>query len=507
MYSRFFRWASDRLDKNGIITFVTNNSYIDTLIFDGFRKVVADEFSYIYILDLGGNARKREKGNVFGIKLGIAIAFMVKVEKKGKELAKIFYLRCPEFYNAAETLEYLDTTKLSEMKFEGIHPDKNNNWINQTENDWDNLLPVIDKSHKNNVDYKAIFNLFSNGVKTQRDDWVYDFSIGGLENKLCYMISTYQRTLLEKSLPIQSDIKWDRELTKYIQRGIQKEFAATNIIKSLYRPFTLLYLYFDRHFNGVVYRLSDIFRSGEFSNKVICVTDAGSEKPFMVLASKYLPDIHLAGAGAGTQCLPFFRFDTSGNRIENITDWALALFRKNYNDKKINKDSIFLYVYAVLHNPNYRKQYEYNLKREFPRIPYYEDFWKWVVWGKQLIDLHLNFEQAEKYPLQIETQKVNEDIKSSPRLIARKESGIIEIDTITKLHGVPTEVWEYRLGTYSALEWILERYKEKTPKDPTIREKFNTYRFGDYKEQVIDLLMRVCTVSVETIRIISQMPK
>jgi predicted helicase len=261
-------------------------------------------------------------------------------------------------------------------------------------------------------------------------------------------------------------------------------------------------LYFNTHLNEMQYRIPEIFR-GE--NCVICFTDAGSQKPFMTLASNNIPDLHLVGAGAGTQCLPFYRYGDNGERNENITDWALGQFQKNYKDKVISKIDIFYYVYAVLHNPAYRSKYEQNLKREFPRIPFYDDFWKWSEWGKQLMELHLNYETVQPYTLQVHTRKVEEGFRVMPRLLARKESGMIEIDTVTTLHGVPKEAWDYRLGTYSALEWILERYKEKTPKDPTVREKFNSYRFADYKDYVIDLLLRVCTVSQETIKIIAQM--
>ena len=260
------------------------------------------------------------------------------------------------------------------------------------------------------------------------------------------------------------------------------------------------------------YRLPEIF-NGE--NLVICFTNPGSQKPFMSLASQNIPDLHLVGAACGTECLPFYRYTASGERVENITDWALEQFKEKYEGGKMKAESepatssltkldIFHYVYAVLHHPAYRQKYERNLKREFPRIPFYDDFWQWAAWGRQLMELHLNYEQAEPYPL----ERKEKDSKSlaRPRLIARKDSGIIEVDTSTTLSGVPAETREYRLGTYSALEWILERYKERTPKDPTIREKFNTYRFADYKEQVIDLLRRVTTVSVESMNIIKRMP-
>ena len=197
----------------------------------------------------------------------------------------------------------------------------------------------------------------------------------------------------------------------------------------------------------------------------------------------------------------------------------------------LTKEDIFHYVYAVLHHPAYRAKYEINLKREFPRIPFYEDFWKWANWGKKLMELHLGYESATPFKLErVETpsalsgtspksagMKTPKSSSSADlgeagrgsvvtRLMARKERGEIEIDSVTTLRGVPAEAWEYRLGTYSALEWILERYKEKKPKDPTIAEKFNTYQFAEYKEQVIELLGKVCTVSVETIKIIKEMP-
>jgi predicted helicase len=283
-------------------------------------------------------------------------------------------------------------------------------------------------------------------------------------------------------------------------------------------------LYFDRHFNGMTYQLPNIFPAGQSDNSTICVTDAGSEKPFMCLATTSIPDLHLVGAGSSTQCLPLYRYTPSGERIDNITDWALAQFRARYQTAQtsevlqtsevsqqatsqpaISKLDIFHYVYAVLHHPAYRQTYEQNLKREFPRIPFYDDFRQWAEWGRQLMALHLGYEQAAPYPL-VREDKAPGPTPPRPRLVAQRESGIIAVDTVTTLRGLPPEVWDYRLGTYTALGWVLERYKERTPKDPTIREKFNTYRFADYKEQVIDLLRRVTTVSVETMRIIKQMP-
>jgi predicted helicase len=225
--------------------------------------------------------------------------------------------------------------------------------------------------------------------------------------------------------------------------------------------------------------------------------------------------------------LPLYRYDETGNRIDNITDWGLTQLQIHYKDPSITKENIFHYTYAVLHHPAYRTKYEINLKREFPRLPFYANFHQWANWGKTLMDLHLNYETIEPYGL----RRIEAGHKQSPsdapiqealiptepakpikcttpkaKLKADKTEGKIILDTITILEGIPAVAWDYKLGNRSALEWILDQYKEKKPKDPTIAKLFNTYQFADYKEHVIDLLDRVCTVSVRTMAIIQQMP-
>jgi len=176
---------------------------------------------------------------------------------------------------------------------------------------------------------------------------------------------------------------------------------------------------------------------------------------------------------------------------------------------KITKDDIFHYVYAVLHDPLYRETYAINLKREFPRIPFYPDFFQWVKWGKALMQLHIHYEAVDPWPLERIDQPDDKAraVNQNPRVIlkADKDNGSIRLDSETQLSGIPQEVWDYRLGNRSGVEWILDQYKEKKPRDATIREKFNTYRFADYKEYVIDLIMRVTRVSVETVAITDAM--
>jgi predicted helicase len=224
-----------------------------------------------------------------------------------------------------------------------------------------------------------------------------------------------------------------------------------------------------------------------------------------MLASDTYPDLHFVG---DTACVPLHSYNDAGNCLDNITTWALTQFRVRYDNKKITKEDIFHYVYGVLHDPKYRKKYELNLKREFPRIPFYTDFKKWAKWGKTLMDLHIGYETQKPYPgLKVTTAKWDEVKAGKPKakLKADKETGMISLDERTWLDGIPPAAWDYKLGNRSALEWILDQYKEKTPKDPTIREKFNTYKFADYKDKVIDLLKRVTTVSVKTVEIMREM--
>jgi predicted helicase len=530
MYTRFIRWATDRLTKNGVVAFITNSSFIDARTFDGFRKVVASEFSDIYIIDLGGNIRVNPKlsgttHNVFGIQTGIAIFFMVKKEETNSTPCKIFYSRRPEFDTSDDKLSFLASAKLTQVDFVHTTPDQKNNWINQTDNDFDSLIPLMDKDVKAGKSQEALFELFSSGIKTQKDEWAYDFSQNNLEDKMRFFIDIYQQTLQDNDYLDREKIKWDRELNKYLTKRINKEFADSQIIKSLYRPYTSQYLYFDKHLNAMPCQWFEIYKRNNFENQYIAFSAFGCNKPFHSLASHSIIDLHLTG---DSQCLPLYRYDEKGNRIENITDWGLKQFHDHYcrgashckGDSRraasplgriaptITKLDIFHYTYAVLHNPAYREKYEQNLKRDFPRIPFYDNFQQWVAWGKQLMDLHINYETVAPYPLKridIGSPLYKGGIKA--KLKADKDKGIITLDTDTSLHGIPPEAWEYKLGNRSALEWILDQYKETKPKDKTIAEKFNTYRFADYKEQVIDLLQRVCTVSVETVNIIEQMKK
>jgi predicted helicase len=519
MYARFLRWASDRLDldKGGVIAFVSNNSFLDADTYDGFRQVVAKEFNHIYVIDLKGYARgsgeqrRREGGNVFSnqIRVGIAVYFLVR--KQGEEGCHIHYNAVPDYARAEEKKAYLRDNDFAELKFNPIHPDKNR-WLNIPKNDWRSLIPVAAKESSRHIEQRCVFQLSCPGINTARDEWVYDLDEKTLLEKTRFLIHTYNRQVDQKVTYLDEahlrnsldySIKWSAGLIGQLMRQTKVTFDDRLCLRTVYRPYVGMFYYAEKALSDrLTAKHLEIFGRGFCAqNMTLCISGGASVGGFQAL---------VVNKPVGFDCLektklmPLYRYTTDDARIENITDWALDKFQKHYSDKEIARENIFQYVYAVLHHPAYRTKYEINLKREFPRVPFYADFWQWAEWGQRLLGLHLNYEQVEPYPLK-RLDKDMEGHKPKPRLIARTPSGLIEVDTQTMLSGIPSEAWEYKLGAYSALGWILERYKERKPKDPTIREKFNTYRFADYKEQAIDLLQRVCTVSVETMKIIRQM--
>ena len=530
MYKRFIRWASDRLADDGIIAFITNRAYLDSRQDDGFRKLVSREFSDIYVLDLGSDVRRNPKiagttHNVFGIQTGVAIGFFVRDKARLGE-CRIEYARREDSELAFAKLAYLRVSGVDEVPFESITPDAKHSWLNQSNSDFEKLMPLANretKLAKRVEDERAVFGLYSMGAVTNRDEWVYDFDSDSVSDKVYYFCRTYSNEMRRFNIerPVASalsgwvnrSIKWTSELESHLVRGDTLSFSEDNVTRVLYRPFVTKYSYFAPILTHRRYQLPDVFpeaRIGE--NRVISFCVSG--KAFYVLAADRLVDLHFTG---DTQCLPLYRYTPDGERVSNITDWGIERINDHYRkvwgenfEERLGKDSIsaediFAYTYAVLHDPEYRHDYRFDLLREFPRLPLYDFFEDWLDWGRELLDLHLGFESAEPFPLKRRDVPLRHDGPPKPILRADKQKGLIFLDEQTTLAGVPEDAWRYVLGSRSALEWVLDQYKEKKPRDPTIREKFNTYRFADHKERVIDLLKRVCTASDKTMEIVDSM--
>jgi predicted helicase len=509
MYARFFRWASDRLHENGVLALVTNRSFIDSRTFDGFRKTVAREFNEIRIVDLGGDVRANPKlsgtrHNVFGIQAGVAISFFVKKPGKTREhRCRIHYARRPELETADEKLGFLTQSRLATLPSEEIRPDARGNWINQTHNDFETLLPLASQEAAKRP---GVFKLHTLGISSNRDEWVYGETEQALLEKIGWLHARYKTNCGQRGA-FDPAIKWSETLKRRLAAEYDEPLTPKAIRASSYRPFTARALYASSLFVDRPGRMAQIPNA----EPTLCLSFG---KDFRVLSTGCPFDLHFLGDTTGfpRRCLA-----SDGSTIDNVTDWALKQFSAHYagelgkgkDARKITKEAIFHYCYAVLHEPAYRREYAQNLKREFPRIPLHKDFWRWAEWGEKLMALHIGYESVEPFAL---ARHDAPDAKAraaglSPKALLKSDpaSGSIALDTETTLRGVPPQAWAYRLGNRCAIDWVLDQYKEKKPKDPTIREKFNTYRFADHKEKIIDLLRRVTTVSAETMRLVGAM--
>ena len=513
MYKRFIRWASDRLTDDGIIGVVTNRRYLDAQQDDGFRQIAAQEFTDIYILDLGSDVRRNPKisgttHNVFGIQTGVAVGLFVREQVKLGE-CNIHYARREDPELAIDKLAYLRVARLEDIPFQNIEPDGNSNWLNQSNSDFGSLLPTVNKTTMRarvGEDEQAVFKLYAPGVMTGRDEWVYDFEVHNLRNKALFFADIYNGLLAKENQTHDAVIKWSRDLRNEFRRGKRIVYSEAERIQSLYRPFTAKWYCANFVMNDVLTRNHYAMFGPDLNqeNNIIFIKGPAAES-FSVLATEKLSTTN-AGllATVAHSASPSTATPRTASGSATSPSGGLRQFREHYRDDSISAEDIFAYTYAVLHNPVYREKYALDLKREFPRLPFYPDFRAWVDMGQELLDLHTGFESVEAYPLQ-RTELAGEAKRAILR--ADKERSVIALDEKTSLTGVPPDAWRYRLGSRSALEWVLDQYKERKPKDPTIAEKFNTYRFADYKDQVIDLLQRVCAVSVRTMEIVDGMAK
>ena len=523
-YIKAFRWAMDKLGDEGIVAFVTNNSFIDGQMFDGMRKHLSEEFDTLYILDLGGNVRKGQPGdsNVFGIQVGVSINFLVRSKRSGgMSPARIFYNDKTVDVSKARTFAFLDECKhVGNVAWQKLTPDKRYTWLTGgLHADFDTFIPMgskAAKASKGNVE-GTLFKTYSLGVSTNRDAWVFNFDRNSLAENIQRMIECYNAQTLEwvraknKSGVnlddfVDSDpqkISWSESLKRKLKGGQLAEFAEPKLRQSLYRPFTKTNLFFDRIMNERVYVFPTIFPKPDLEkeNRIVCI-NMTPERPFACLMSDCIPvNVMAGGFGSPTQCFPFYTYNEDGtNRRENITDWALAQFRTHYRDNTITKWDIFHYTYGILHQPDYRERYQENLKRDLPHIPYAEDFWVFAETGARLASLHVNYEAQPEYDKlnPIETPGMQVDL-SVERMKFSKDKTRLKYNEYLTLEGIPGEVFAYRLGNRSALEWVVDQYRVKVDKRSGIVNDPNDTEDPEY---ILRLIGQIITVSLETVNIV-----
>ena len=429
-YIRAFRWASDRIGEQGVIAFVTNNGWLDGNTADGIRKTFAEEFSDIWIYNLRGNSRtsgeiaRKEGGNVFPVRVGISLLIAAKNPHRGS--CRIHYHGVPDYQSREEKLADIDEATLVSVPWRSITPNEAGDWINQRNAIFDTFPPLGAKGKKETM--CPIFQLFSAGLKTNRDAWCYNFSRASVSGNMSRMVENYNAQAVGDGIDNDpTKISWSRGLLADARKGRTHEFRKNRIYLGSYRPFTKQYAYFDRPLNDMVYQLERIFPTPQHENVGIYVD--GGAGVFTSLYTAGVPDLHVSGSNSNGQFFPRWTYEkvsaddglfaaSSGEvdeygyrRVDNITDEILAVYREKFGPQ-VGKDDIFHYVYGVLHSQQYREVFAADLKRMLPRIPLAAssaDFQAFVDAGRALADLHVNYETVDPYPLHESTHSLDVD--------------------------------------------------------------------------------------------------
>ncbi len=520
--------ASDRLKDRGVIGFVVNGSFIDSKSSDGFRKSVAQDFAHLYVLNLRGNARtsgearQKESDGIFdsGSRATIAIIFFVK--DTSVKNSTIHYYDIGDYLKREDKLNRLSNfTNLDAIKFETIIPNAKGDWINQREDGFEKLIPLKrDKKLQN----PSVFDTNSNGVASGRDLWVYNFSPDALMQNVQKCIDTYnadlkhfnahfreafkQRTKSVKSAELYKQLN-DKEITTDKTKIAWTDGLKNNLIKNknlqeshekhirlaMYRPFNKQWLYWDKDWIHRQSQLPKIFPNKDAQNVVINTTI----RNFSALVSGAIPDNHFIG---DANAYPLYHYDDLGNRHYAISGYCLNLFRKHYKDELIAEEEIFYYIYAILHHKGYLEKYKNSLAKEAPRIGLSEDFKELSILGKELAELHLNYESGEMHESVEYKTLMNAEEKGYYDVgTMRKKGDCIHYNNNIAITKIPKKAFEYVVNGKSAIDWVIECYKKDTDKDSLIENNPNDYAGGKY---VFELLCRVIKLSEKSVDLIEK---
>ena len=570
-YIRAIRWASDRIGNSGVIGFVTNAGFLEANTADGLRQCLAEEFSSIYVFHLRGNARtsgelrRKEKDNVFGVgsRAPIAISLLVK-NPNARQHGQIYFHDIGDYLSREEKLEKITSFAsidgiTNANEWQTIIPDQHGDWLNQRDDRLTQYISMGDKKDKSNI---ALFENYSNGLKTQRDAWCYNTSKQAVADNMKRIIGFYNAererfnaaygTLNKKEKDLKIDgfintdphkISWTRALKGDVSKNKHAQFNQQHIVPSLYRPFTRQYLYFDRQFNEMVYQIPRIFPNLTVENRVICVSGIGAGSGFSSLMANEIPCLDMIEKG---QCFPLYLYEPAAStektdatpqaemfddapkkelfdnphpvytRKDAMTDEGLAHFQIAYPSETISKEDIFYYVYGLLHSSDYRKRYADNLMKELPRIPCVKtaaDFWAFSKAGRKLADLHLNYEMVEKYPLQTAgggLRLTDDDYRvEKMRYGKNKDRTTLHYNDKITLTGIPLEAYEYVVNGKPALDWVVERQAVTTHRDSGIVNDANDWAIETMhnSKYPLELIQRVITVSLETMKIVRGLPE
>ncbi len=553
-YIKAFRWASDRLDKNdgGIIGFVTNGAWLDANGLDGMRRCLEKEFSSIYVFNLRGNCRtsgelrRKEGDGVFGLgsRTPIAITILVKRPKEANRKAQIFYRDIGDYLSREDKLRIIhELSDISNpmMQWSTITPNEHGDWLNKR-SELFKLYTPLEPEKKFGKGNQSFFECFSLGTATNRDAWVYNFSRTCLRQNIQRTIQHYneQRALISSQRnnePIKDSSKgsWTRDWLNQVKKNKPIVENSQEYRTTLYRPYTRVNSYFDDDLNQERYQLPKLFPTSKHQNIVICVSGVGANKDFSTLITDCIPDLQLQFNG---QCFPLYWYDDSTADIadlfsapqsemdryvrrDGVTDWILSTARKQYGSN-VGKEDIFYYVYGMLHSPEYRIAFASDLKKSLPRLPLVDsadDFWAFSKAGRDLAELHLNYEKVEPYagcrilyaPFTNRGDGLNyrvEKMRFGKIDSKMPDKSVILYNAGITIEHIPLEAYDYVVNGKSAIEWIMERYAVTINKDSLIKNDPNDWAAEHNDEKyILNLLLRIITVSLGTMKIVAALPK
>lgn len=572
-YIKAFRWASDRIpqDEGGIVAYISNGAWLDGNACDGFRRCLEKEFSSIYVFNLRGNQRtsgelsRKEGGKIFGAgsRTPISITFLVKNPAVCTEKAHIFYHDIGDYLTCEQKLKIIaDYGSIDNIPWKNITPNDKADWINQRDGVFDTLLPIAPEKKFIPL-AKSFFTTYAIGVATNRDAWVYGFSNTNVEQNIKDTLMYYdeQREALKNGVieELSNDerkISWTRALKRYATTNTSIEYSKEAFVVCQYRPFQKLNLYYQKQLIESPGIWNTLFPTNQHHNLIILVSGVGHQKPFASFITNTITDLQVIDKD---QCFPLYWFEENKNvqgdlfdkgntnqyiRHDGITDWIYNEIRSRFsNSKEITKERIFYYVYGILHSPEYRTRFADDLKKSLPRIPIVErieDFITFAKIGKQLADLHLDYEKqpaapqvtvgySTQSPVPLYQLKLTQQVggvipqnlfdffavKKMRFAQVRDDSGklvddkskIIYNENIT-FENIPLDAYDYVVNGKSAIEWIMERYAITTDKDSGIKNDPNDWsREHNNPIYIFDLLHSIIFLSIQTNELISELPK
>ncbi len=548
-YIRAIRWASDRIGDEGIVAFVTNAGWLEGASADGMRLCLEEEFDAVYLFNLRGNARtsgeqrRKESGHVFGqsSRAPVVISLFVKNPQKPRDKADIHYRDIGDYLTIKEKLNIIrDAKSISGLDLKTIAPNPEGDWLNLRDPMFQNFVELGNdavKSGKNSIP-ETIFRSYSNGLKTNRDAWAYNFSHDKVINNMTRMISNYNEQCVHLATAKQNNpdmsledvldndptkISWSGTLKNNAQRNKQDAFTPMHLFPSLYRPFTSEWVYFDRKFNEGIYRLPSYFPTPDAKNRLICVTGKGASTDFSCLMTDTIPCLDFVEK---SQTFPRWVYQDDGTREENITDHALRRFQATYKEQTITKKDVFHYIYGILHAPDYRARFATDLRLGLPRVPMAKDFWAFAEAGEFLAEYHLNWplDNPNGYKQELGVLLDNTAVFTGmiPKLaytvkkmswLKRSEGTFIKYSNSLSIGPIPENALKYTISGRTPLQWIIDRYQVKTNKESGIINDPNDWIAEQRDENgnprhdaLIELIKRVTYLSIQTARIVEGLP-